>query len=306
MIKSEVTKDANIMSATTQVESITEPARKSSWALWRAQTRTIVRLETKKNFLGKRAFLIYLLALIPPLLLAIVAFILTYIDPPDADSGWSDVGSAASVFAVFYQALILRTIIFFGCAWIFMNLFRGEVIDRSLHYLFLAPVRREVLVVAKYLAGFLASSIFFSVTTILSIVFMFMTRDAAAVSDYFLRGGGISQALTYIGITILACAGYGAIFLVVGLLFRNPILPALMIYGWEFINFLLPPVLKRASVIYYLQSLAPVKPPEEFFAFVAEPSPAFVSIFGLSLFVCVLLAVAAWRIRRMEISYGTE
>jgi hypothetical protein len=33
--------------------------------------------------------------------------------------------------------------------------------------------------------------------------------------------------------------------LIVGLFFRNPIIPALMLYGWEWINFLLPPLLKK-------------------------------------------------------------
>ncbi len=53
------------------------------------------------------------------------------------------------IFAVYYGGLILRTVVFFGCAWIFMNLFRGDIVDRSLHFYFLSPVRREVLVVGK-------------------------------------------------------------------------------------------------------------------------------------------------------------
>ena len=43
-----------------------------------------------------------------------------------------------------------------------MNLFRGEVVDRSLHYYFLAPVRREVLVVGKYLSGLIATIALFT------------------------------------------------------------------------------------------------------------------------------------------------
>ena len=37
---------------------------------------------------------------------------------------------------------------------------------------------------------------------------------------------------------MLACVGYGAFFLVVGLFIRNPIVPALLLYGWEWLNFL--------------------------------------------------------------------
>ncbi len=38
-----------------------------------------------------------------------------------------------------------------------MNLFRGDIVDRSLHFYFLSPVRREVLVVGKYLSGLVTS-----------------------------------------------------------------------------------------------------------------------------------------------------
>ena len=32
--------------------------------------------------------------------------------------------------------------------------------------------------------------------------------------------------MLYLGITVLACIGYGAVFLTLGLFFRNPMLPA--------------------------------------------------------------------------------
>ena len=41
---------------------------------------------------------------------------------------------------------------FFGCLGIFMNLFRGEMLDKTLHFWFLMPVRREVLLAGKYVA----------------------------------------------------------------------------------------------------------------------------------------------------------
>jgi len=44
----------------------------------------------------------------------------------------------------------------------FMNLFRGEMLDKTLHYWFLAPARREVLLAGKYGAGLIASTIIFA------------------------------------------------------------------------------------------------------------------------------------------------
>jgi hypothetical protein len=210
------------------------------------------------------------------------------------------------VYAGIYGGLILRTLVFFGCAWVFMNLFRGEVVDRSLHYYFLAPVRREVLVVGKYLSGLIATIVLFSITTIGSMVILYFWLFPSESARYFAGGAGAGQMLAYLGVTILACIGYGAVFLLVGLFFRNPIIPALLLYGWEWLNFLLPPLLKKLSVIHYLQSLVPVPMSEGPFAVLVEPTPAWISVPSLLLFTGVVLFLASRHIRRMEISYAGD
>lgn len=271
--------------------------RNLPWALWVRQIIAILRLDMSNNFFSRRAFLIYFLAMLPVLLLTILA-----IFPPPARE-WQDTGQLSIVFAAIYGGLILRTIVFFGCAWIFMNLFRGEIVDRSLHYYFLSPVRREVLVVGKYLSGLLASVILFASSTLVSFLLLYFPRGYSATLQYLFEGPGLGHALTYLGITVLACIGYGAIFLVIGLFFRNPIIPALFTYGWEWINFLLPPLLKKMSVIHYLHSLAPVPMPEGPFAIVAEPTPAWISVPSLLIVTALVLVLASFQIRRMEISY---
>ena len=47
-------------------------------------------------------------------------------------------------FAFVFHHFYLRLVVFFGCLGIFMNLFRGEMLDKTLHYWLLAPARREV------------------------------------------------------------------------------------------------------------------------------------------------------------------
>ena len=126
-------------------------ARAPSWSLWTRQTLAIMRLEIKKNFLSRRAFLLYLIAGLPLVLLSLFAL---FAPPGDELENFSELGIE---YAAIYGGLVLRTLVFFGCAWVFMNLFRGEVVDRSLHYYFLAPVRREVLVAGKYLSGLIAT-----------------------------------------------------------------------------------------------------------------------------------------------------
>jgi hypothetical protein len=137
-------------------------------------------------------------------------------------------------------------------------------------------------------------------------ILLLFRHTPAESSRYFFDGPGLGQALTYLGVTILACVGYGAVFLIVGLFFRNPIIPALVLYGWEWLNFLLPPMLKKVSVIHYLQSLAPVPIPDSPFAVLAEPTPAWISVPSLFIFTALILVLAGLHIRRMEISYAGE
>jgi len=281
-----------IMSATTEAIQSKQVSNRS-WSLWLRQVLAIMRLEVKKNFLGKRAILVYLLAGMPVGLLGLLALF----TPPSED--WQNISHYPTIFSVVYNALILRTVIF-------MNLFRGDIVDRSLHYYYLSSLRRDVLVAGKYLSGLVTAILLFTVVTIVSMLLVFFPHAYTASVHFFMDGAGMGQLLSYAGITILACFGYGAFFLVVGLFFRNPIIPALLLYGWEWLNFLLPPVLKKISVIHYLNSLVPVPISEGPFAVVAEPTPAWISIPGLLIVTALVLVIASLRIRRMEIRYGTD
>src|ERR1044072_5592186 len=105
-------------SAETTISNKTEE-QKLPLQLWLRQIAAIMRLELKKNFFGKRAALVYLLGLMPIGLLGLIVLI----NP--ADREWLDFNSYPKLFSAIYNVLILRTVVFFGCAWIFMNLFRG-------------------------------------------------------------------------------------------------------------------------------------------------------------------------------------
>jgi ABC-type transport system involved in multi-copper enzyme maturation permease subunit len=287
-------------SATVDIAPSEIGSRPLSWSLWLRQIRAILRMEIEKNFLGRRSVLLYLLALLPIFPLALLA----PFTPPGRE--WHDFNQYNMIFAIYYGGLILRTVVFFGCAWIFMNLFRGDIIDRSLHFYFLSPVRREVLVVGKYISGLATSIILFTATTVVAMLLLYVPHFYSESTRYFLDGQGLNQLLTYAGITILACIGYGAFFLVVGLFFRNPIIPAIVLYGWEWLNFLMPPLLKKISVIHYLNSLAPVPVYEGPFAVPALPTPAWIAVPSLILVTLLVLIIASYRIRHMEIRYGSD
>lgn len=219
----------------------------------------------------------------------------------------------SAIFATVFQFFYLRLAVFFGCVGIFMNLFRGEMLDKSLHFYLLAPVRREFLMAGKYLAGLIVAAVTFTTGTALQLAALSWHFEPGAVGTY-LHGSGWSDIAAYLGVTVLACVGYGSIFLATGLLFRNPIIPAASVLLWEAANLFLPAALKKISVIFYLQALCPVpaSPDRDLSTFLrllissAEPPPAWVAITGLLAVTIAVLALAAWRARKLEINYGTE
>ena len=218
------------------------------------------------------------------------------------------------VFAGVFQFFYLRLAIFFGCLGIFTNLFRGEILDKSLHFYFLAPIRRDVLMVGKFLAGLLATCTIFVTSELLQILVFNWQFGPNARALYLYQNHGLEQGAAYLGVTALACLGYGAFFLAAGMLFKNPILPAASILVWEAANPFLPALLKKFSVIYYLKTLCPVEIPTPpgtpplLALLVSNPDPVStpVAILGIMVMALLILYVSSFQVRRMEINYTSE
>jgi F5/8 type C domain-containing protein len=217
-----------------------------------------------------------------------------------------------AVFAGIFQYFYLRLAIFFGCLGIFMYLFRGEMSNRTLHFWFLAPARREVLLVGKYAAGLIAAAVIFGGGALLMLGAMIWPHDPVEVQAYW-NAGGMGQVFWYAAAAALGCVGYGSVFLAVGLYIRNPIIPAAVLLGWEGINGILPHLLQKMSILYYLQSLCPVPAPMDsdaptlirLLAAPAAPASRPGAIFGLLLLTAFVLWIASLAVRRMQISYGS-
>jgi ABC-type transport system involved in multi-copper enzyme maturation permease subunit len=268
------------------------------WALWRRQVGAIVRLELRRSFFGKRAFGLLVLAFLPVLSLA--ARWIREMVTGHADA----LSDASSGFAVMFQAFHLHFVVFLACVTIFGNLIRREVLDRTLHYYFLTPVRREVLVVAKYLTALLVTVLLFSFSTLASFFLTYAPIQGA--QEFLLHGSGLGELGWYLLVSALACIGYGAMFLAFGFFFRSPAIPALALFGWEWLHPLLPPILKSFSVIHYLQSLCPVPISEGPLAILSDAPSPWLAIPGLLLLSALLVAISAWRARKMEISYEED
>ena len=211
-------------------------------------------MEIRRNLFTRRAWWVYFLAFIP----AVIIFIHLLVDTHPGFGLSDDTQVLAGVVQLYY----IRLGVFFGCLGIFSRLIRGEMIERSLHYYLLSPVRREVILLSKFFAGAVSAVVVFGTAVIADFVLMYAGYGAAG-TDYMLNGPGLGQIESYLLIVVLACLGYGSIFLLLSLVFRNPMPGALLLLGWEAINPVMPSLLQKFSVASYLRHLMPVSVPAE-------------------------------------------
>ena len=287
----------NMPGASARMKSMLE----QPWGLWWLQMRRLMRIEVRRNLFSRKATWIYFLAFVPTFIILIHLLFMSH-----PESAMSDDTSVLAGIVEFYY---IRLGVFFGCLWIFSRLIRGEMIERSLHFYLLAPVRREILLLAKFLAGSISALTLFGSAIVANFALIYVAFGSAG-EDYVFHGPGLSQLGAYLLIIVLGCLGYGAVFLLLSMMFRNPTPAALLVMGWEAINPVLPSFLQEISVASYLRHLMPISVPGKgIFALLTietEPVAGWVACLGLLLLIAIVLAYSCVRIRRLEIRYTSE
>ncbi len=278
--------------------------REQPWGFWSGQIAVLMRREVGRQLFTRRRMWVYLLAFAPVLITA-----LNFIDrstPKDTAALQDDTQALAGIIQFYYVRLGL----FFACMSIFTWLFRGEMVERTLHYSFLSAVRREVLVVGKFLGG-LATAILLFEAALLGCFYFIYVRFGSAGSAYVFQGPGLRQMGAYALVIALGALGYGAVFLGLSLLFKNPIVPGALLLGWETITPILPRSLQMLSVTFYLKQLYPVRlaGPSgilNLLTVLPEPLPSYAAACGLVCFAALVVVFSCYWIRKTEITYTTD
>jgi len=202
-----------------------------------------------------------------------------------------------SVFGVMIWVLFLRFIIpvlgvFYGTA-----LMADEVEDKTITYLFTRPIPRGAVLVGKYLAYVLCTSLVVLPSVMLVYFLLVPFREIAT---------SFGQLLTDLGLLGLGLAAYGAVFAFVGAFFKRPLVIGLVFaFGWEQVAMALPGYMKRFTIAYYLQALVPHAMPSEGVVSVLQglfrdaPS-APVALAWLGGYVAIFLYLAARTVDRKE------
>ncbi len=283
------------------------------WRLRARQVGLLAQGEARRSLLTRRRIWMYLLALGP---LALMAIRRAFHSSGAADA--QAVQDATDVFAGLIQLYYIRLGLFFSAMGVFTWLFRGEMVERTLHYPFLTPLRREVLVLGKFLGGAALVIAIFEIAVIGCFYLLYGSLGPAGAA-YMIHRQGLEQLGSYVLVVALATLGYGSVFLGLSLVFKNPIVPGAVFFGWEAVTPVFPAWLQCLSVTFYLKHLYPVGLPEagsmrsngfafvlELFTVPTEPISATTAVAGLLVFTLAVLAFACYRIRRLEIAYVTD
>jgi ABC-type transport system involved in multi-copper enzyme maturation permease subunit len=150
----------------------------------------------------------------------------------------------AMIWILFLWFIVPVLGVFYGT-----SLIADEVDDKTITYLFTRPVRRGAVVVGKYIAYLLCTSLV--VLPSVMIVYFLMVPFSQVPGTFM-------SLVIDLGVLGLGLAAYGALFALIGAALKRPLVAGLVfIFGWELVTLVIPGYLKRFTLAYYLQPLVP-------------------------------------------------
>ena len=189
----------------------------------------------------KKTWIFNILVLLPIIAGPIIALTAQYIDAEDYFKLYSDI-----MFLGYFGIIIpLFTM------YIASMMFNDEIGDKSITYLTSRPINRFELVIVKYFSYLSIVPIFTVIATGLN----YLSFSIFGGFEYF------DMALWFLLITFVASAVYGAFFMFVGLLFKNPLWFGLFfVFIWEFVFASFSQTLNKLTIAYYIKSLIVADP----------------------------------------------
>jgi ABC-type transport system involved in multi-copper enzyme maturation permease subunit len=193
------------------------------------------------------------------------------------------------LYAVIVAMYWIRNVLPLAALFYATSLIADEVEGRTLTYLVTRPLTRGSIFAGKF-AAYLATT--FSLALPAGVITFFLlltTRGWSAV------GPAAGDLLRDLGVMALTLLAYGALFGLLGVLLKRPVIPGLIfLYGWELMANL-PGYLPRFTLTAWLRSLIHHRPAQEGLAGLFEQVlPAGQSLVVLAAATALLLAGAAW------------
>jgi ABC-type transport system involved in multi-copper enzyme maturation permease subunit len=251
-----------------------------------AGTRSVFLLTLDGMVWSARSVILALLLGLPLLLALVFRFGLA--------AGWRLPTTGFDVYALLVARYDVGVVLPL-CALFFASaLIADEVDGKTLTYLLTRPVPRGAILLGKFLAYLVSTLVYVWPITVLT--FFLLATDRPGV------GGRIPTLFQDLGVTALALLAYGALFALLGVLVRWPVIPGLLfVFVWENVAYL-PGHLPKLTVTAPLRSLLEHQPGEEglgqFLAF--NSLSVGVSLASLAVITVGALALAFWIFGRRE------
>ncbi len=199
------------------------------------------------------------------------------------------------IYALMVAVYWIRNVLPLAALFYATSLIADEVEGRTLTYLLTRPLTRSAIFAGKF-AAYLATTFTLALPAAVATFFILMTAPNAPA-----LGPAAADLPRDLGVMLLTLVAYGALFGLLGVLLKRPVIPGLVfLYGWELLANL-PGYLPRLTLTAWLRSLVRHRPAEEglsgLFQQVLPADQALVVLITVSL---LLLAGGAWIFSQRE------
>jgi ABC-type transport system involved in multi-copper enzyme maturation permease subunit len=188
------------------------------------------------------------------------------------------------IVTVYIRFLVPLAALFYATA-----LIADEVEGKTLTYLLTRPVQRAAILTGKF-AACLATTLALALPSLVVTFFLLVTaRGWGAV------GAAVPDLFRDMGVVALALLAYGALFALLGVLLKRPMIPGLLfVFVWEMVANL-PGYLPRFTLTAYLRSLVRHRPPTEGFSeMFGQVLPPALCLEVLACLIAAFLGLSLW------------
>jgi ABC-2 type transport system permease protein len=196
------------------------------------------------------------------------------------------------VVVAFYY---IRNVVPLAALFYATSLIADEVEGKTLTYLLTRPIRRGAILSGKF-AAYLVTMLALGIPSLVVTFFLLTTTSGSSG-----LGPLIPDLFRDMGVIALAVLSYGALFTLMGVLLKRPMIPGLLfIFVWELIANL-PGYLPRLTLTAHLRSLISHRPADEGISdLFSQVLPASQCLVTLGIATAVFLGAAAWIFSRRE------
>jgi ABC-2 type transport system permease protein len=161
------------------------------------------------------------------------------------------------LYALFVAVYWIRNVLPLVALFYATALVADEVEGRTLTYLVTRPITRPAIFAGKFAAYLVTTLCLTLPSCVLAFALLLGTSGAAGL------GAAAVDLLRDLGVLALTLLVYGALFALLGVLLKRPVIPGLVfLYGWELLANL-PGYLPRLTLTAWLRSLVSHRPAQE-------------------------------------------